>query len=200
MSAVRSGLKTVKCVVVGDGAVGKTCLLMSYTQKMFPREYIPTIFDNYSSNVDYNGNHIRLDLYDTAGQEDYDRLRVICYSNTDVFLVCYSVVSTASLDNIKSKWISEIRQHCPNAPVVLVGLKMDLRDDEQKKIEMNASGYEYCSEKAIQEIAEEIDAATYIECSALKSKGVNKAFRTAIDVALKGSKTRKGTNSCCTVL
>jgi GTPase SAR1 family protein len=76
-----------------------------------------------------DGKPINLGLWDTAGQEDYDRLRPLSYPQTDVFLVCFSVVAPASYDNVKTKWHPEVSHHCPNTPTILVGLKMDLRDD-----------------------------------------------------------------------
>lgn len=132
-------MQTIKCVVVGDGAVGKTCLLISYTTNKFPQEYVPTVFDNYAVTVMIGNEPYTLGLFDTAGQEDYDRLRPLSYPQTDIFLVCFSVVVPSSFENVRDKWVPEIRHHCPKTPFLLVGTQVDLRDNAQTlaKLERN---------------------------------------------------------------
>ena len=93
-------------------------------------EYIPTVFDNYSANVMVDGKPINLGLWDTAGPEDYDRLRPLSYLHTDVFLICVSVTSRNSLLNLEKKWVPEITHHCPTTPFFVVCTKIDLRADK----------------------------------------------------------------------
>jgi len=189
----------IKCVVVGDGAVGKTCMLISYTTNAFPGEYIPTVFDNYSANVMVDNKAVNLGLWDTAGQEDYDRLRPLSYPQTDVFILCYSVIATSSLKNIKTKWAKEIGQHCPEVPKILVGLKADLRNDENMEEQMKTKGLSYTSTKEAEEIAKEIGAAHHMECSALTQEGLKQVFDQAIMVGL-NPKQKGGDDGCCTLI
>lgn len=95
----------------------------------FYKEYIPTVFDNYSTNVLIDGKEITLGLWDTAGVEEYDRLRPLYYPQTDVFVICYSVESPISFENIMTKWHPEIMQNWPSAERFLMACKEDLRTD-----------------------------------------------------------------------
>lgn len=191
-------MQNIKCVVVGDGAVGKTCLLISYTTNAFPGEYIPTVFDNYSANVMVDGRPINLGLWDTAGQEDYDRLRPLSYPQTHVFLVCFSVVSTPSFNNVKAKWIPEIQHHAPNVPIVLVGTKSDLRNDKQTQTQLQQKNLQMVSGQDAQGMCGEIGAVKYLECSALTQEGLKSVFDEAIRAAL--HQPKPPSEGCCTLL
>jgi len=170
----------VKIVVIGDGAVGKTCLLISYVNNEFPRQYVPTVFDNYAINTTVDKKTYSVTLWDTAGQEDFDRLRPLSYPGTDIFFICVSVTTPQSLVNAKLKWRSEIQHHNPQTPYLLVGLKTDLRSSTPGSL----------TRADCEAAAAEMGALEYVECSAQLQEGVSEIFETAVRhvVALRSGK------------
>ncbi|KAJ2064906.1 Rho GTPase [Coemansia aciculifera] len=184
-------MQTIKCVVVGDGAVGKTCLLISYTTNKFPSEYVPTVFDNYAVTVMIGDEPYTLGLFDTAGQEDYDRLRPLSYPQTDVFLVCYSVTSQASYENVREKWLPEVTHHCPGVPCIIVGTQVDLREDTVMLEKLAKNKQKAISAEQGLLLAKDLKAVKYVECSALTQKGLKNVFDEAIVAALEPPTPKK---------
>ncbi|KTF92875.1 hypothetical protein cypCar_00015805 [Cyprinus carpio] len=173
-------MQNIKCVVVGDGAVGKTCLLISFTTNAFPKEYVPTVFDNYSAQLSVDSKVISLNLWDTAGQEEYDRLRTLSYPQTNVFIICFCIASPSSYENVKLKWYPEVSEHCPNVPILLVGTKKDLRDDPEVLKNLKEKNLTVVSQQQGVALARQIQASKYMECSALSQDGVKEVFTEAV--------------------
>ncbi|KAG1360980.1 putative Rac-like GTP-binding protein RAC1 [Cocos nucifera] len=220
-----SASRFIKCVTVGDGAVGKTCMLISYTSNTFPtrsqrglrdvgfvllfslgafrclaeeaesetaaaeeeekkrleeaagekeiwggdervEDYVPTVFDNFSANVVVDGSTVNLGLWDTAGQEDYNRLRPLSYRGADVFLLAFSLIN--------------------------------LRDDKQFFIDH--PGAVPITTAQGEELRKAIGAPAYIECSSKTQQNVKAVFDAAIKVVLQPpkqkKKKRKGQKGC----
>jgi len=175
----------IKVMVVGDGNVGKTCLLISYTTNSFPGEYVPTVFDNYNANAIVDGVPVNLGLWDTAGSEEYNTLRPLSYPGTDVFIICFSIFSPTSFENVIKKWFPEIRQHMDTKPpIVLVGTKLDLRNKPAALESLRANGEEPISPEMGEQMRQEIGAYKYLECSALTQEGLAVVFEEAIRVVL----------------
>lgn len=191
-------MQTLKCVVVGDGAVGKTCLLISYTTNQFPADYVPTVFDNYTVTVMIGDEPYTLGLFDTAGQEDYDRLRPLSYPSTDVFLVCFSVISPPSFENVKEKWFPEVHHHCPGVPCLVVGTQVDLRDDKVIIEKLRRQRLRPITAEQGERLARELRAVKYVECSALTQRGLKNVFDEAIVAALEPPVIKKSKK--CTIL
>jgi len=107
-----------------------------------------TIFEAYVADVEVDGKHVELALWDTGANEEFDRIRALAYPDSHVILICFDISNPDSLDNVQEKvrskllntsvlififrlsqWISEVNHFCPGLPIILVGLKKDLRRD-----------------------------------------------------------------------
>ncbi|XP_055092923.1 rho-related GTP-binding protein RhoF isoform X1 [Symphalangus syndactylus] len=208
------GRKELKIVIVGDGGCGKTSLLMVYSQGSFPEHYAPSVFEKYTASVTVGSKEVTLNLYDTAGQEDYDRLRPLSYQNTHLVLICYDVMNPTSYDNVLIKvrpaswvaapylgpaapliscllppqWFPEVTHFCRGIPMVLIGCKTDLRKDKEQLRKLRAAQLEPITYMQGLSTCEQIRAALYLECSAKFRENVEDVFREAAKVALSALK------------
>ncbi|KAK1862660.1 hypothetical protein I4F81_005228 [Pyropia yezoensis] len=176
--------RRVKTVLVGDGSVGKTCMLFSYSRNEFPRHYVPTVFDTYSATVYVDGQPQTLELWDSAGQEDYARLRALSYHETDVFLLCFSLVHRASLENVTSSWAPELRRASPASTLILVGTKADLRGDPAEVARLAGRSDTPVTTAEGAAVGRAIGASRYLECSALTQVGLKDVFDEALRLTL----------------
>ncbi|GAB1313529.1 RHO4 protein [Madurella fahalii] len=170
-----------KIVVVGDGGCGKTCLLISYSQGYFPEKYVPTVFENYITYPTHppTGKTVELALWDTAGQEEYDRLRPLSYPETDLIFVCFAIDCPNSLENVMDKWYPEVLHFCPYTPLILVGLKSDLRYKKTCIDMLKTQGLTPVTTEQGLAVATKM-GAQYMECSSKEMKGVEEIFERAI--------------------
>uniref|UniRef100_A0A3B3V1E7 Ras homolog family member F n=1 Tax=Poecilia latipinna TaxID=48699 RepID=A0A3B3V1E7_9TELE len=191
-SGTTKKVEELKIVIVGDGGCGKTSLLMVYAKGDFPEKYAPSVFEKYVTTISLGGKEIKLNLYDTAGQDDYDRLRPLSYQEANLVLICFDVTNPTSFENVMIKWYPEVRHFCRGTPVILIGCKTDLRKDKEycrrhramrKRKRPNQTfkpHYLYHGE----ETRQEMNAELYLECSAKHQENVEDIFREATKRAL----------------
>ncbi|AWP05638.1 putative rho-related GTP-binding protein RhoH [Scophthalmus maximus] len=187
---------SVKCVVVGDSAVGKTALLVRFTSETFPDTYKPTVFENTGVEVYMDGVQVSLGLWDTAGNDNFRQIRPRSYQQADIVLICYSVANANSLANVQHKWIAEIRENLPKVPVLVVATQTDLR-------EPGALRGSCISAAEGRRVAQEVNAKGYLECSSLSNRGVQQVFeyavRTAVNQVRKQARRRMFSVNQCKV-
>ncbi|XP_015359790.1 rho-related GTP-binding protein RhoU [Marmota marmota marmota] len=160
------------------------------------RNFLIIISSCFQAVVSVDGRPVRLQLCDTAGQDEFDKLRPLCYTNADIFLLCFSVVSPTSFQNVNEKWVPEIRCHCPKVPIILVGTQSDLREDVKVLIELDKGREKPVPEEAAKLCAEEIKAASYVECSALTQKNLKEVFDAAIMAGIQHADSQQQPRKC----
>ena len=176
--------------------MGKSGLIITYTTGTFPDGYIPTIFDNYSQVISVDGVEVELALWDTAGQDEYARLRTLSYSDANIFLICFSLVSPCSLENVRDKWVPELNHYAGHVPKILVGTKEDLREDPATLEKMAKENSKPENKKPVssslgQAVAKKLKLDAYFEVSAFKNKeALNSVFEKAVRLGLEPMKVR----------
>ncbi|EFA10741.1 cell division control protein 42 homolog [Tribolium castaneum] len=185
----------IKCVIVGDKEVGKTALAVSYSNDTFPSQYVPTAYDNYNVEVQVDGKPIRLELCDTAGEDDFNPLRNLCYPGTDVFMLCFSVVKPTSFLSACTRWADELARY-HDAAVVLVGTQSDLQNNTEIIQGLRLRRQRPVRPSEARQLADRLNAP-YVETSAKTCQHLKEAFDQAIMLALKKNKKRKPWRKLC---
>ncbi|XP_054454995.1 rho-related GTP-binding protein RhoG-like [Anoplopoma fimbria] len=184
-------MQSVRCVIVGDSGVGKSYLIYTYIKKIFPNEYVTGFYDTNCTEVDVNGQTVCLTLVDTAGREEYDRLRPLCYTDANVIIICFSVASPTSYENVKSKWHPEVKLHCPKVPILLVGTKSDLYDDQEIQEKLGEQNQTTVTKQQGTTMAKQLKAFKYLECASINQHGLDEVFDEAVHAFLSHSTTTK---------
>ncbi len=140
---------------------------------------------------DSDKSHFLSILNHKAGQEDWDRLRIMSYTATDVFIVCFSVMEPSSFSNIEEKWVPEIKQYMPSVPFILIGLQTDLRDNVVACKELARKRQRPVTKEEGEKMSRKLGARCYLECSALLNMNVKQVFDTAIITYFQPHKTKK---------
>ncbi|GMN48292.1 hypothetical protein TIFTF001_017460 [Ficus carica] len=130
-----------------------------------------------------------LHFYKLLCQEDYNRLRPLSYRGADVFLLAFSLISRPSYENVSKKWIPELRHYAPSVPIILVGTKLDLREDQQ--FLRDYPGACTISTQQGEDLKKRIGAVAYLECSSKTQQNVKVVFDAAIKLALYPPKSKK---------
>ncbi|KAF1403428.1 Rho-related GTP-binding protein RhoF, partial [Spheniscus magellanicus] len=178
----------VKAVVVGDGSCGKTSLLVAFARGDFPKVVASlspgTSAPKFTASLQVGGKPVKIHLWDTAGQEDYDRLRPLSSLDANVVLICFDVTNPNSYNNILTKWYLEVTHFCKGVPVLLVGCKTDLRRDREVLRKRQEGRLEPVSYQQAKAMARQVHTVSYLECSARYQENVGDIFAEACSAAL----------------
>ncbi|KAJ1921164.1 hypothetical protein H4219_000762 [Mycoemilia scoparia] len=149
--------------------------------------------------MNINNTDIELELWDTAGQEDYDRLRHLSYADAQAVIICFGIDSPDSLENVAEKWAPEVSLYAPGVPVVLAALKHDLRANEATIRELEKDGQRPTTPEMGEAMCRNIQAQKYIECSAKTVFRVREVFDATAKLAFAMQK-KNDSKSCCIIL
>ncbi|KAF9891454.1 Rho GTPase [Aspergillus nanangensis] len=195
----------INLTVLGDAGVGKTALLLSFTLDLFSSTYLPTCIEGLVAKVEKNSQSFEIHLYDTPGG-NYDEVCRVLYPDKkdrlfinalhptpDVVLVCYSVTSPATLQSVKDKWVSELKKRLPGIPWLLVGTKIDRRDNVKPKPPGLLTQEEGVA------AAETLGAMGYLECSSFTQDGVKAILDEVVMAPRQPREEKKKKKSSCLI-
>ena len=162
----------IKLILVGDSEVGKSTILLNYTENYFCEEMVATIgLENKVKTIDIRGLKAKLQIWDTAGQEKFSSLTKGLFRNTDGILLVFDLTNNISFNNIK-KWIIEVENNSDHkTKKILVGNKVDMKDN----IQVSKNDIDnLCKKKKIK----------YIEVSGKNNTNVKEAFDTLVNLII----------------
>mmetsp|Transcript_19844 Transcript_19844/g.22083 ORF Transcript_19844/g.22083 Transcript_19844/m.22083 type:complete len:184 (+) Transcript_19844:91-642(+) len=166
----------VKVVIVGNAGVGKTSFLSTFANKVYPSITLPYAIDGYMTQIAVFGRQFNVGFWDTAGQKSYDQLRPLVYPQTDIFLLCYDISDRSRFNELEKRWKPELSRHCPGIPIIVLGLKSDLR-----KSDLNGNCISV--DEGI-DMSVKLEAYSHVDCSSLLGLGVDEAVHEAMVVHL----------------
>ncbi|KAH7818083.1 Rac2e, Rho family GTPase [Monocercomonoides exilis] len=189
-----SDVTNINCVLIGDASSEKTDVLTSYRKLKLPDDYIATVFDYYESQQVVDGKTVHLNFWDSAGKEEYDRLKSLGFPDADVFIIFFSISDPVSFQNVEVKYIPEIKKFIEGIPVIIVGTKADLRESPPE-------GVKLVQTEDAEQMVERLGLTAYVECSAKAQQNLSKVFELAAHYVLKKNQQQETKKSGkCTIL
>ena len=169
----------IKVTLIGESSVGKTCIINKFCKNEFSSDVDSTLGANYSQKkIEINGNHLRLDLWDTAGQEKYRAIGRHFYKESYIVCLVYDITNKQSFESIKKIWYPELVEYGEKYKIVaLIGNKIDKYLEEE------------VSEEEGIKFADEINAI-YKRTSALSGIGIVDLFNELVEKYLKEFKNQ----------
>ncbi|OHT07111.1 Ras-related protein Rab-18 [Tritrichomonas foetus] len=161
----------VKVILVGNAAVGKTSLVNSFLELPFDKDVLSTNMASYQrKNVESsNGVQVRLDIWDTAGQEKFRAMLPIYFRAASVALLCFDNSTIDSIDD----WYNTVIKATPNCDIFLVLTKNDMYDDKEERKLL----------QIMMQKSDELKIQNYFSTSAKENNGIDQIFKKAADVA-----------------
>ena len=173
-----------KLIVIGDSGVGKSCLTNNAIKNTFDDAYNATVgFEFFTFNIRFNGKVVKLQIWDTCGQELYRSLITNFYRNSSLAMMVYSINSKESFDNVEM-WLRELRTHSnPDVKVFLIGNKSDLEAEREVTTEQGENFYK------------QNNLSLFMESSAKTGFNTQKIFIKAAEILYEDYKKYNDNNS-----